>query len=402
MIKTIIESKNVHMEHLEDIVIKHGVVGARQAINFLQALRDALAGRASDSVNTTVKWDGAPAIIVGRDEDDKLFVATKSYFSKNSISYKTSADIRNADLNPDLADKLLAALTFLQDLKTDRVLQGDFLFTSKDLKIETIDGEESVVFHPNTIAYTVPVKSKLGKEILQSNLGIVFHTAYSDEGTSYDFNIDQINKIPNVWLIDANYKDVSGTATFNEDETKELTDILSNAGKAFRQVDSRFLNTIAIDKVLVNFIQVHHNLLVRDGKSIPSSTVMARSLKKFLNERALKEIAKLKTDLGKERKKKAMANVFKVSRAPINKIAAIIELQKLIIDAKLIIIDKMNQASKLKTFLKTSKGYKLTGEEGYVAVDRKGNAVKLVDRLEFSYANFSNEVIKGWTNDSRR
>ena len=97
-----------------------------------------------------------------------------------------------------------------------------------------------------------------------------------------------------------------------------------------------------------------------------------------------------------------MANVFKVSRAPINKIAAIIELQKLIIDAKLIIIDKMNQASKLKTFLKTSKGYKLTGEEGYVAVDRKGNAVKLVDRLEFSYANFSNEVIKGWTNDSRR
>ena len=166
--------------------------------------------------------------------------------------------------------------------------------------------------------------------------------------------------------------------------------------------DSRFLNTIAIDKVLVNFIQVHHNLLVRDGKSIPSSTVMARSLKKFLNERALKEIAKLKTDLGKERKKKSMANVFKVSRAPINKIAAIIELQKLIIDAKLIIIDKMNQASKLKTFLKTSKGYKLTGEEGYVAVDRKGNAVKLVDRLEFSYANFSNEVIKGWTNDSRR
>ena len=87
------------MEHLEDIVIKHGVVGARQAINFLQALRDALAGRASDSVNTTVKWDGAPAIIVGRDEDDKLFVATKSYFSKNSISYKTPADIRNADLN---------------------------------------------------------------------------------------------------------------------------------------------------------------------------------------------------------------------------------------------------------------------------------------------------------------
>ena len=82
------------------------------------------------------------------------------------------------------------------------------------------------------------------------------------------------------------------------------------------------------------------------------------------------------------------------------KLQPIFELQKLLVDAKLLIIKKLNNAAKLKTFLKTSNGYKLTGEEGYVAVSN-GNAVKLVDRLEFSYANFSDDIIKGWDNDTR-
>ena len=68
----------------------------------------------------------------------------------------------------------------------------------------------------------------------------------------------------------------------------------------------------------------------------------------------------------------------------------------------MLIIKKMNQAAKLKTFLKTNRGWKITGEEGYVAIDNIGGAVKLVDRLEFSYANFSADVIKGWQNDSRK
>ena len=56
----------------------------------------------------------------------------------------------------------------------------------------------------------------------------------------------------------------------------------------------------------------------------------------------------------------------------------------------------MQKASKLSTFLRTAKGFKVTGEEGYVAIDKIGNAVKIVDRLEFSRANFSPNVIKGW------
>ena len=47
------------------------------------------------------------------------------------------------------------------------------------------------------------------------------------------------------------------------------------------------------------------------------------------------------------------------------------------------------------TFVRTTKGYKVTGPEGFVAVDQVGKAVKLVDRLEFAHQNFS--AAKNWT-----
>jgi hypothetical protein len=61
------------------------------------------------------------------------------------------------------------------------------------------------------------------------------------------------------------------------------------------------------------------------------------------------------------------------------------------------IIEKMNQASSINTFLKTKDGFRVTSVEGFVAIDHlTGGAVKIVDRMEFSKANFSADIIKGW------
>ena len=387
------------MEHLEDSVINNGVIGARDSIKFLQSLRNMLNGDSNTAVNTTVKWDGAPAVIVGRKEG-KLFVATKSYFSKNSKYYQSVDEINNADIPEDLKYKLNACLYYLKDLKTDVILQGDLLFTHNDLRTEVIEGENMVVFHPNTIVYAVPRKSELGNTICKSTLGIVWHTVYSDDGASYDFNINMINQIKDVFMIDANYQDVSGTATFTKDESKEVTKILSDAGKVFKKIDSKLLNNIALDKHCVSMIKIHYNLMVRNGKTVTDSRKHVHSLQRFLKERVAKEIDALKTDKGKEKKEDPLANVLFLASCSPMKLQPIFELQKLLVDAKLLIIKKLNNAAKLKTFLKTSNGYKLTGEEGYVAVSN-GNAVKLVDRLEFSYANFSDDIIKGWDNDTR-
>ena len=96
------ESKNTHMEHLEDLIFNEGVDGTRKAINFLRDLRDMLAGHGKGKVNATVKWDGAPAIFAGYDPGDgKFFVAKKGLFNKTPDMYKTNADLRK--LSPELS-----------------------------------------------------------------------------------------------------------------------------------------------------------------------------------------------------------------------------------------------------------------------------------------------------------
>ena len=74
----------------------------------------------------------------------------------------------------------------------------------------------------------------------------------------------------------------------------------------------------------------------------------------------------------------------------------------MIVIVKLKLINKLNKLNSLETFIKTRKGFKVTGQEGYVAIDTiGGDAVKLVDRMEFSYNNFSPDILKGWDKPTR-
>ena len=233
------EAKNTHMTHLEDSILLGGVEGARDAINFLRALRDMLAGKATNKVNVTVKWDGAPAIFAGIDPSDgKFFVAKKGIFNKDPKVYKTAADI-DADTSGDLSVKLKLALDYLPELGIKGVVQGDFLYAKEDIKEVTIDGEQYITFHPNTIVYAIPKNSGLAKQILASRIGVVWHTTYrgeSFETMSATFGEEIASKFPksrNVWSVDAVYRDVTGSATMTEAETAQVTEILSKAGKIF-------------------------------------------------------------------------------------------------------------------------------------------------------------------------
>jgi hypothetical protein len=403
------ESKNVHMEHIEDNVLNGGVNGARQSINFLRQLRDALSGDSKESVNATVKWDGSPAIFVGTDPSDgKFFVAKKGIFNKNPKVYKTKADV-DADTSGDLNDKLNLALSMLSGMKVDGVVQGDFLFSDKDLKTSKIDGETYVIFHPNTIAYAVPRNSLLGKKIMTSKIGVVWHTMYRGNSfesmtASYGVDVNKFGKIPGVWQIDANYEDVSGSATMTASETAMVTKHLSLAGQTFNKIRPQVLNMIADNEELLGRMKIYHNSRIREGQEIKNPLAHAKGMVQYMMAYEKKELAKRSTEKGK----KGFADKYEpikkfIANTPVQQIAAIYELQMHLVHTKKLIIDKMNRAAKLKTFLKTSKGFVITGEEGYVAIDHlSGNAVKLVDRLEFSYANFSSDIIKGWQSDIRK
>ena len=114
----------------KDEILNNGVVGTRGAINFLQSLRDMLAGSSKSSVNVTVKWDGAPAIFAGiNPENGQFFVGTKGVFNKNAKINYSHDDIDRNHPSSGLNQKLKVALTELSKLGIKDVLQGDMMFT---------------------------------------------------------------------------------------------------------------------------------------------------------------------------------------------------------------------------------------------------------------------------------
>ena len=402
-------AKNTHMTHIEDLVLDGGVKGARQAINALRSMRDMLAGNSKSKVDVTVKWDGAPAVFAGKDPSDgQFFVAKKGIFNANPKVYKNHEDI-DADTSGDLNAKLKVAFDTLKDLGIINVIQGDIMFTKGDLKNETIDGQKMVVFHPNTIAYAVPVGSALEKQVSAADLGVVWHTTY--EGATFEtmkasFGKEIVPKLrpsKKVWMQDATLPDVSGTASMTAAETAECTKYLSNAGKIFNKIAGSTLKEIESNKELNLIINTYNNTKVRANERITNTTKHVDGLIDYVNDRYMKQADKLKSDAGKQRKFAQRDEILKFFSGSNKKsLKNVFDLQNSIVDAKLIIINKLNSLNNINTFVKTASGFKVTNHEGFVAIDRmEGGAVKLVDRLEFSTNNFSKDIIKGWDSPSR-
>ena len=398
----ITEQKNTHMTHIEDKVLYGGVDGTREAINALRGLRDMLAGASKG--NVSVKWDGAPAVFCGTDPSDgKFFVAKKGIFNKNPKVYKTNADIDD-DTSGDLNAKLKEALRYLPELGITGVIQGDFLFGSGDVSTKNIDGQKYTVFHPNTILYAVPYEQS--KAVRDAKIGIVWHTTYKGSTfetmtASYGVDVSKLKKSKNVWSQDAMLRDVTN-ATMSKRDTEEVTKILSSAGKLFNQISGTTLRTLQANPKLAQPIETYNNTFVRAGALLPDSKKHVSGLISRRQAYYKKEIESKKSQRGKDtwiaKMKDEMEFFSDDNRASLEKM---FDLQKTLVLAKLKLINSLDKLKTIDTFVKTTDGYKVTGEEGYVAIDKLGgDAVKLVDRMEFSYNNFSPDILKGW--DSAR
>ena len=394
------------MTHIEDKVIYGGVKGTRDAIMALRSLRDMLKGEHDGSVS--VKWDGAPAIFAGIDPSDgRFFVAKKGIFNKNPKVYKTPADV-DADTSGDLADKLKTALSELPALGIKGVVQGDFLYGPGDVKTKKIAGDSYVTFHPNTIVYAVPSGTAAAAEIRKSKIGIVWHTTYTGKTfetmrASYGVNVSKLKKSKAVWSQDAMLRDLTNI-TMSKRDTEEVNEYLSQAGKIFNKISGTTLRTLEGQEELQKLIETYNNTFVRAGTVIGNTRGHVSGLIRFVTQRYRKEIDKRKTEKGKnaqQQKLDAILSFFSVQNK--KSLEQMFELQKVIVLAKLKLINILNKMAKVKTFVKTRNGYKVTGEEGYVAIDKLGgDAVKIVDRMEFSYNNFSKDILKGWDKPTRK
>ena len=398
--------KNLHLEHLEDEIINYGVDGGRAAINFLRSLRDMLAGSSRSSINMTVKWDGAPAIFAGIDpEDGKFFVAKKSVFNVSPKLYKTNKEIDD-DLSGALNSKFKIALAEFSKLGIKGVLQGDLMFTD-DVEKTTIDGMVFYTFQPNTIVYAVDINSDLGRVINKAKIGVVWHTTYTgktlpDMKASFGVNISGLRKPASVWMDDATYKDTSGRATFTAKETAYITSILSQTGSTFQKINANMLRKfIKLQESLTGVLsgaslKTYNNSKVRAGEKISNPKQHAAGYVKWVEMSIQKQIDKAKSAKGKEKYKNIQKEYVREVSKHTGNLSQIITFQNLLVDAKMQIVKKLNSVKGLTdTFIKTDNGFKVTNPEGYVAIDRvSGGAVKLVDRMEFSFNNFT--AIKAW------
>jgi hypothetical protein len=397
--------KNLHLEHIEDEILNYGIDGGRASINFIQSLRDMFAGASRSSINMTVKWDGAPAIFAGIDPaDGKFFVGKKSVFNVEPQLYKTNADI-DKYTSGDLNNKFKVALAEFPKLGIKGVLQGDLMFTN-DVSTDSIDGKKYYTFQPNTIVYAVDVDSDFGSQINKAKIGVVWHTTYtgSDLQTmkaSFGVNISGLKNVSSIWQDDATYKDISGSATFTEKETDAITKELSIAGKTFKTINSSLLKRFldlqdGFTGVLVGLsLKTYNNTKVREGQAITNPKAHANGYGKYVNMKLQDIVNDKKSDKGKDKYKNLQKEYKREVMKHIGNLSNILEFQNAIIAAKMLVIRKLNRVKSIGTFIKTANGFKVVNPEGYVAIDRvSGNAVKLVDRMEFSYNNFT--AAKAW------
>ena len=135
-------------------------------------------------------------------------------------------------------------------------------------------------------------------------------------------------------------------------------------------------------------------MCIRD--SFPSPRKHTAGLYDYINSWYDNEIEKKKTEKGKATWKAKRDNIMSKVFSKSAELTTIFELMNLLVLAKSMVIYKLNRASALGTFLRTRTGFQTTNQEGFVAIDKVGKAVKIVDRLEFSRANFSSDILKGW------
>ena len=191
--ETLTEAKNPRIPYIEDLVIQKGLAGAREALDIIKHTA------ADTRQHATIKWDGSPAVIFGRDDQGNFVLTDKA--GATAVGYNGLAT------SPEMMDKILKqrdAAAAAKGKPTDRTqlskiyqdiwpyfeaavpknfrgyMKGDLLYFPERPYVEDAG---NLVFQPNIhggIQYRIPVDSPLGQEIAKSQVGIAVHTYMED------------------------------------------------------------------------------------------------------------------------------------------------------------------------------------------------------------------------------
>ena len=398
-------SKNTHLEHLEDIILLDGEQGAKDAFMFLDELARVFTGAGNNNFKITTKWDGAPAVFCGiYPGTDKFFVGTKSVFNVNAKINFTEEDVEfNHGTSPGLATKLKDCLKYLPELGIQGMAQGDLLFTD-DKQKKKINGTNCLIFQPNTITYCIPEGDELYEKASKAKLGVVFHTSYSGKSmdtmqATFGYDVSKLSGSNNVLVLSAETEQLGQDTLITDQEKGSLQQLKTESVKSLSNASS-FLDTVAEQiktkdqLVLGTRLKIFFNKYVREGKKLPKDTVFVKEFQKYFEGEVQKAADKVKTPKAKTAKLNKLYEGLDVMKKQEKALMSTVNLYSSIQAAKEIFIRKLEKGERFGTYLRTENGYKVTAPEGYVAIQDGTNAIKLVDRLSFSVANFN--VEKNW------
>jgi hypothetical protein len=397
--------QNKHLEHLEDELINFGYGGYVASKDLIQNFITELGGRPTGNVTVTTKWDGAPAIVCGIDPESKqFFVGTKSVFNKKEPKVNfTDADIdKNHGEIPDLAKKLKYCLKYFPELNIKGVIQGDLLFTDEDVVTKTIDKERYYTATPNTLTYAWPADSDLGKAVNTAKVGAVFHTYYSGAGPlnnmNAGFGVSQFNlkSTRNVFLASATMDNISANSGLTAAEERTLKAVVAVADRN-ASTAKPFIEMVAHEATkqftLGYTMKRFTNSYVKEGQKINNVNKFIEGFEKAYKKTLVEKVDSLKSEKSKNEYRDKLASGLQFLEDNQRAFKAFIVIYNSFTNAKNLINNKLAGLSDTKVFLRSGDNFVVTKPEGFVAIV-DGKAVKIVDRLEFSRANFTLE--KSW------
>ena len=393
-----------HLEHLEDEMLNYGVEGCKASVGFLQELRKMLGCDNSTGFMQT-KWDGIPAVVCGiNPRTGNFFIGTKSVFNKDEP--KLASTENGIDMyyghQPDLAEKLKICFKYLSKMEIKGVIQGDFLAAKSDIKTETVHGERLYTFGNQALTYGIPIDHPIGLKIKSAEMVIVFHTHYKGDnvptmnaraGTG-----ETLKEIKEVALIN-NDTPMHKVGLDHQEEVKfdkhvsDIEKMCKTCGDFLDELVTKKGTTGDEKWHIASYVKQFFNAEIKAARSVSNIDKSFEGLYNFYYDKTKAMLSKLKTTNTKVAKASLVHSSLNYLEDNKLKFKAMLGLYKELQTVKQMVIDKLDHLEKFRTFARTENGYKVTGPEGYV-LHKDGDMVKLVNRLEFSYINFT--LAKSW------
>lgn len=364
-----------HIQHLDELV--YSSEGRQLLHKLLHSIRER-DDKNNVHLNISRKFDGAPAIIFGKDKDG-FFLSTKSFFNVTPIVCRSKKEVWTYFMDSEIVGILDTAWKALEvnSLKEGDVFQADVMFYGK----YTPSGDDAFIFSPNVIQYKIP-------ETSVKSLGLCVHTRLIEvEPESTDNNVKYehipVDFDPNlvgndVFLVQCGVYSILS----NEIKSVAVSDSLAELLPAL------LADNLQFTPLHIELMRMFDNAMIRGEYTVTSKHGYLANFMQFCTQRMAKDISELKTDISIFRCNQKYRNV--IDAHPVLQLASV-SLYNIRQELKQFKLDFIHNFEKvIPTNVELAYDYEHEGFVVYLDDDTEEDVpVKFVDRENFSKRNFA-------------